>query len=171
MKSKEAAILLVEDDKETGLYVREFLELSLAVEHNCVVAASAEEAMKMLESTLFHLAITDIQLPGASGLDLCRFIHQTYPNTIVVIVSAMTDIKYAVEAMRSGAFDYITKPINPEEFISAVERALNYQQLLMAKYYCEQSLEEEVNDLLALKDRLRSAVHSTQTKRHAAGAR
>jgi DNA-binding NtrC family response regulator len=168
VKSREAAILLVDNDKESGLMLGKLLELSLKVEHNCIVAASAEEAMKLLESTLFHLVLTDIRLPGVSGLDLCGFLHRAYPTTVVIIVSGLTDIKYAIGAMRSGAFDYITKPVNATELIQGVERALNYQEALMVKHYCEQSLEEEVNDLLSLNHRLRSAALSSQSKKLAA---
>ena len=158
MNSKETAILIVDDHKETASVMRTFFGMSLKVEHNCVIAASAEEAMKLLESSFFHLVLTDIQLPGLNGLELCGFINQNYPNTVVVMASGMTEIKYAIDAMRAGAFDYLTKPVNPKEFLQAVERALSYQAALMTKHYCEQSLEEEVNDLLALNNRIRSAM-------------
>jgi DNA-binding NtrC family response regulator len=136
-----------------------------------VVATSAEEAMKLLEASFFHLVLTDIQLPGATGLELCNFVHQTFPNTVVVMVSAMTDINYAIEAMRRGAFDYVTKPVNPKEFLGSVEQALRYQEALMAKHYCEQSLEEEVADLLALNKRLRSAANLPGSSSFVAKAR
>ncbi|HXG92199.1 MAG TPA: response regulator [Blastocatellia bacterium] len=168
MNGKETAILIVDDDKETGPITRTFLEACLKTEHNCVIATSAEEAMKLCEASFFHLVLTDIQLPKASGLDLCRFIHQTQPNTVVIMISGMTDINYAIEAMRNGAFDYLVKPVNPKEFISTIERAIEYQSALMAKYYCEESLREEVNDLAAINERLRSLEQSVQLKRQAA---
>ena len=148
----------MDDHKESGAVLRTFLGLHIKTDHACVVATTAEEAMQRLESSFFHIVLTDIQLPGASGLELCSFVHQTYPNTVVIIVSGMTDIKYAIEAMRCGAFDYVVKPVNLKEFLSSIERALEYQNVLMKKHYCEQSLEEEVNDLLALNTRLRSTV-------------
>jgi two-component system, NtrC family, response regulator HydG len=169
VNSKETAILLVDDHKETATVLRTFFGMCLKVEHNCVIAASAEEAMRLLEASFFHLVLSDIQLPGMSGLELCSHVNETYPNTVVIMVSGMTDIKYAIEAMRSGAFDYLTKPVNPKEFLASVERALKYQEALMTKHYCEQSLEEEVNDLLALNNRIRSAMKPQEARRFAAG--
>lgn len=164
MNSKETAILIVDDLKETGAVMRTFLGLNIKTDHTSVVVMTAEEAIERLESSFFHLVLTDIQLPGASGLELCSFVHQNFPNTVPVIVSAMTDIKYAIEAMRCGAFDYVVKPVNPKEFLSSIERALEYQSVLMKKHYCEQSLEEEVNDLLALNNRLRLTSKPPETK-------
>lgn len=170
MNSKETAILIVDDHKETGAVMRTFLGMHIKTDHACVVATSAEEAMERLESSFFHIVLTDIQLPGASGLELCSFIHQNYPNTVVIIVSGMTDIKYAIEAMRCGALDYVTKPVNPKEFLSSIERALEYQNILMKRHYCEQSLEEEVRDLLAINSTLRSAARLAVAKGLAASS-
>jgi len=168
VNSKETAILIVDDHKESGTVLRTFLGMCLKTEHNSVVAASAEEAINHLESSFFHLVLTDIQLPGMSGLQLTSLINQEYPNTVVVVVSGMTEIKYAIEAMRSGAFDYLTKPVNPKEFLASIERALSYQQALMTKHYCEQSLEEEVMDLLVLNSRIRSAMKPPEARSMAA---
>ena len=170
MNGKEIAILIVDDHKETGQLVKTYLGLALKPEHNCSVTTSAEEAMKLLEASFFHLVLSDIQLPGASGLELCSFVHQNYPHTVVVMVSGLTEIQYAIEAMRCGAFDYVTKPVNPKEFLEAIERALTYQQTLMAKHYCELSLEEEVSDLLALNKRLRSSARGPEVKSFVAKA-
>jgi DNA-binding NtrC family response regulator len=68
----------------------------------------------------------------------------------------MTDIHYAIESMRAGAFDYLVKPVQVAQLIATLERALKYQDTLMKKYYCEQSLEEEVRDLFALNSRIRA---------------
>jgi DNA-binding NtrC family response regulator len=100
--------------------------------------------------------LADIKMPGVSGLDLCQHINKNYPNTIVVMMSGMTDIQFAIEAMRQGAFDYLIKPFDVQQVIASAERALRQQELLMAKHYCEQSLEEEIRDLLTLNSRLRS---------------
>jgi FixJ family two-component response regulator len=74
------------------------------------------------------------------------------------MLSGMSEIEYAIESMRAGAFDYILKPISVDKFIESIVRALQYQEALMARYYCEQSLEEEISDLLTLNKRLRMAV-------------
>ena len=74
------------------------------------------------------------------------------------MLSGMSDIEYAIASMRAGAFDYLIKPVNLAKLREAIDRALKYQEALMAKYYCEQSLEEEIHDLLSLNKRLRTAL-------------
>jgi FixJ family two-component response regulator len=81
----------------------------------------------------------------------------------------MSEIQYAIEAMRKGAFDYLLKPVNVAQLFDSIERALSYQQVLMARYYCQQSLEEEIQDLKALNERLRDVYHPpSEVKRLAA---
>jgi len=157
MSKTDVNILIVDDDEETALMLSILLKQSLNGEHTYHTAKSAEEALKLLESSFFHLVITDIEMPGINGISLCRKIYENYPQTVVIIVSGKTDIRYPIESMRSGAFDYVIKPIEVPEFITAVERALKYQAALMKKYFCEQSLEEEMHDFFELNARLRSA--------------
>lgn len=158
MNTKETAILIVDDEKDASALLATLLNESLRIEHACKTAESAQEAMVLLESSFFHLVITDIQMSGVSGVQLCEHISENYPNTVVVILSGMSDIEYAIASMRAGAFDYLLKPVNIPRLKEAIERALKYQAALMAKYYCEQSLEEEIHDLLTLNKRLRTAL-------------
>ncbi|HXG68737.1 MAG TPA: response regulator [Blastocatellia bacterium] len=161
MKDKEVALLVVDDDDDARLLMGALLDQLITSEHNFVPAADAEEAIRRLEDRFFHLVLSDIQMPGKSGVELCQHIHRNYPNTVVILVSGMTDIHYAIAAIRAGAFDYLLKPVDALQLQESVERALDYQEMLMARYHCEQSLEEEVRDLFALNARLRAA--------HAAG--
>jgi two-component system response regulator FlrC len=94
-------------------------------------------------------------MPGSTGLELCQHIGVNHPNTVPIVLSAMTDIRYAIAAMRAGAFDYLLKPVAAADLRDSIGRALAYQQALMARHYCEQSLEEEIRDLLLLAARLR----------------
>ena len=157
MSKTDVNILIVDDDEETALMLSILLKQALNGEYTFHTAKSAEEALKLLESSFFHLVITDIEMPGTNGIGLCQKIYASYPQTVVIIVSGKTDMRYPIESMRSGAFDYVRKPIEVPEFITAVERALKYQAALMKKHYCEQSLEEEVRDFFELSARLRSA--------------
>jgi response regulator RpfG family c-di-GMP phosphodiesterase len=83
-------------------------------------------------------------MPGTSGTELCQFINKAYPDTVVIMVSGMTDITFAIEAMRQGAFDYITKPFDLGQVQVSIDRALRYQGLVASKRFYEQSLEETV---------------------------
>ena len=156
MNTKETAILIVDDDTDAGKLLATLLGQTLKIEHTCKTAAGAQETMKLLESSFFHLVITDIQMPEISGIQLCEHISENYPNTVVVMLSGMSEIEYAIGSMRAGAFDYLLKPVDLARLMESIERALKYQEALMAKHYCEQSLEEEIHDLLSLNKRLRT---------------
>jgi response regulator RpfG family c-di-GMP phosphodiesterase len=138
--NKEVSILIIDDEEP----IRRLLALYLSDEYTCVTAASADEATTMLAGSSFNLVMTDITMPGTSGIELCQYINQAYPDTVVIMVSGMTDINYAVEAMRHGAFDYVVKPFDLSHVLMAVERGLRYQGLIVAKRHYEQSLEETV---------------------------
>jgi DNA-binding NtrC family response regulator len=157
MAINEIAILIVDDCGDTAKGLSSLLKHSLHIEHVCHTAQSVEEAIQHLESYFFHLVITDIDMPGITGIELCQKIYHDQPNTPVVIVSGKTDIQYAIAAMRAGAFDYIVKPIDVPEFLKAVKRALEYQEALMRKQFCAQSLEEEFHNYFELNTQLRQA--------------
>jgi len=138
--NKDVKILIIDDEEP----IRRLLALYLSAEYTCVTAASADEATALMAASSFNLVMTDITMPGTSGIELCQYIHRAYPETVVIMVSGMTDINYAVEAMRQGAFDYVVKPFDLAHVLMAVERAFRYQVLVAAKRHYEQSLEETV---------------------------
>lgn len=149
--TKSSASILIVDDDET---IRGLLSASLDPAYRCATAATAEEGVKLIESDSFDLVLSDITMPGASGLEFCHYVQKISPRTVVVMISAMTDIHFAIEAMREGAFDYITKPFDLMRVKIAVDRALRYHQALEGKHLYEQALEERVRSRTA---ELRSA--------------
>jgi len=140
-----AHILIIDDEAQ----IRSLLRELLCVNHCCVLADSAENALTLLESTVFDLVLSDINMPGISGLDLVPRILERAPETVVVMISGEQGIESAIEAMRAGAFDYITKPIDIRHVIAAVNRALNHHQLLVDARRYENHLEEMVKDRTA----------------------
>jgi cyclic di-GMP phosphodiesterase len=140
MTEPSASILIVDDDES----IRGLLSACLDPAHRCATAASADEAARLLESGSFDLVLSDITMPGESGLDFCSHVQKTCPRTVVVMISAMTDIEYAIEAMHEGAFDYVTKPFDLARVRAAVERALRYRRALEDKHRYEQELEQRV---------------------------
>jgi response regulator RpfG family c-di-GMP phosphodiesterase len=140
MMRTNASILIVDDDEA----IRSLLSACLDESYWCATAASAEEAVTLLKTGSFNLVLSDITMPGKSGLELCGYVQKNCPRTVVVMISAMTDIDYAVEAMRQGAFDYITKPFDLARVTLAVDRALRYEQAVEDNYRYEQALEERV---------------------------
>jgi len=121
----------------------------LCAEYDCVTAGSAEEALAVLETTNFAIVISDINMGGISGLDLVPLVHLQAPDTVVVMISGQQGIESAIEAMRVGAFDYITKPFDNRHVEAAVRSALDHHQLLVNKRLYENNLEELVRQRTA----------------------
>lgn len=161
--TKDISILIVDDEEP----IRRLLKMCLDPHYSCVTAGTAEEATLLLEPHRFNLVVTDIRMPGASGLELCQLVQQMSPETVVIMVSGMTDIQFAVQSMREGAFDYVTKPFDLDQVLIVVERALRYQALVEAKQRYEHSLEETVKtrtvELRSLNDNLNSMLESLYT--------
>ena len=78
----------------------------------------------------FQVVITDLKMPGMSGMDLLRRVRNEYPETAVIMITAFGSIEGAVEAMKNGAVDYITKPIDIDELVILINRALDHPQLV-----------------------------------------
>jgi DNA-binding NtrC family response regulator len=132
-----ASILVVdEDDAIRGLLVD-----SLGTDYRFASASTTDDAINLLQAGSFNLILSDITRQGKSGLELCRFAQENCPRTVMVMISAMTDIDYAIEAMRYGAFDYIIKPFDLTRVMLAVDRALRHQRALEDKHKYELALE------------------------------
>ena len=132
------AILIIDDEES----IRSLLETLLGDNNECVLAKSGEEAIKLLKHRTFDLAISDINMEGISGLDLVPHVLKESPDTVVLMVSGLQTIETAIDAMRAGAFDYMTKPLDIRHVEAAVERALAHHQLLKEKRLYENHLEE-----------------------------
>jgi two-component system response regulator PilR (NtrC family) len=115
-----AEILVVDDDD----IIRETLCELLSEDHACQTAATAEEALAKLESQAFDVVLTDISMPGLSGLDLLNRVVQLYPGTPVIVVSGLSDQEQAQSLIGQGAFDYVLKPFRLEVVEDSVRRAL-----------------------------------------------
>ena len=121
-----ANILVVEDDPS----LRRIMQLRM--DHNgfkVVCAASGEEGLDALDREPFDLVLTDLMLPGLSGLDVLKHIKSQFPTTAVIVLTAFGTVETAVEAMKSSAFDYLAKPVDNEELMLAVNRALETARL------------------------------------------
>jgi DNA-binding NtrC family response regulator len=120
-------ILVVDDDAS----LRRVLQVQLEQEGYAVSsAASAQQTLSMLQVQPYDLVISDLKMPGSSGLELLRQIRLQYPEAIVLILTAFGTVETAVEAMKSGAYDYLTKPVHPDELSLVVGRALEHLRLV-----------------------------------------
>ena len=114
-------ILVVDDDAT----LRRVTQVHLArMGYPTVTAADAAEALEILKQEPQNLVIADLYLPGMSGLELLKNVRAHYPETEVVLITGYANVETAVDAMKSGAYDYITKPVHLYELGSIVERAL-----------------------------------------------
>src|SRR5215470_7847641 len=119
-------ILIVEDDDT----LRTVMQLQLKkLGYEATAAPNAERAMDILQKFPQELVITDLNLPGISGIELLKKIRSEYVGTAVIVMTAYGTIQSAVEAMRCGAYDYITKPIEPYDLKALVSRALDHHRL------------------------------------------
>lgn len=121
MTSQRAGVLVVDDERS----VTDLLSTALQEEgYTCITASTGEDALKKLATDNVDVALLDLRLPGISGMDVLRTIKSTYPRTAVVVVTGVGDAETAVEAMKIGAVDYITKPFEVERVSHSVEAAL-----------------------------------------------
>jgi len=121
-----AAILIVDDDDA----VRDVLYDLFSEEHMCHAAATAEQALAFLREQTYDVVMTDISMPGLSGLELLGRLRQEQPDTPVIIISGIGDRTHAEGLKRLGAFDQILKPFRLEEVEESVNRALELSRSL-----------------------------------------
>ena len=133
-------ILVVEDDESLRRVTQAQLE---KCKYQTAVAGDAAEALEILAAEPKELVLADLNLPGMSGLDLLRKIRADYPETTVVMVTAFGSIETAVEAMKSGAYDYLTKPVHPDELRAVVGRVLERHRLIEEVRVLRSTLDEK----------------------------
>ena len=123
-----ATVLLIEDDPALRKACAQALELEgIAVDP----LGDAESAVKRVTAGFEGVVVTDVRLPGMSGLDLLRALTEIDPEIPVIPMTGHGDIAMAVEAMRDGAYDFIEKPFPPERMVEAVRRALEKRRLVI----------------------------------------
>jgi putative nucleotidyltransferase with HDIG domain len=142
-------ILLIDDEPE----ITEILHDLLSDQYNCVSASSAEEALERLRKNEFELVVSDITMPGMTGLEMLPHVKSISPNTVVVMISGMQTVESAIGALRLGAFDYLMKPFDLRQVEAVVKRALEHRELIVAKQRYETQLEDLVEQRTAELDK------------------
>ena len=123
-------LLIVDDERAVREGCREAAQIA---GFNTFVADTAEHAYKVLDSQNIDIVLLDLKLPGASGLEALRAIRTRKPNAVVVIITGYATVASAVQAMKSGAFDYISKPFTLEELRVMLERAMDELKMTTEK--------------------------------------
>jgi len=137
----EQNVLVVDDD----LAIRELLaEGLMSFGHPAVTASGAEEAFEIVRHEPIRLVLSDIDMPGTNGIELLKRIKVHEPDLDVIMVTGAIDADTAVQAIRQGASDYVTKPFNLDEVQIVVERTLEKRRLILENKAHQEHLEELV---------------------------
>lgn len=134
-------ILIVDDE----VVIREILARKLAtLGYVCECCASGQAALDLLGSRKYDLVLSDVSMPGMGGVALLKEAMKVAPGTAVILVTSVIDIEVAVDALKDGAYDYITKPFSLEQVSISVARALEKRRLLLENENYQRTLEEQV---------------------------
>ncbi len=137
----ERRILVVEDDKRNLEMLSEALSRAgFPVE----LAAGGEEAVSRVGSREYAAVLSDIQMAPVSGMDVLESFHKASPDTPVVLLTAFGSVDTAIQAMKHGAFDYITKPVNLEELVLVAGRAVEHYRLVRENRHLQHAFTERV---------------------------
>ena len=123
-----SARILVVDDED--IVIKSCLRVLGGAGYQVEAVQDGREALRKVEEIPYDILILDIMMPGMDGLEVLRRVKETHPDVDVIMVTGLSQIDTAVQAMKLGAFDYISKPFEPDELILVVQRALERRLLL-----------------------------------------
>ncbi len=119
-------LLIVDDERAIREACR---EIAMSLGYSAYIADSAEQAYRALETQSFDAVLLDLRLPGAGGLDALRRIKERRPDAVIVVVTGYGTVQSAVQAMKNGAYDYVTKPFSVDELKLLLERVASHLKL------------------------------------------
>ena len=138
-------LLVVEDDRTVGQYIRRGLEES---QYHADLVVDGLEALRLISGGLYDLVILDLRLPGMTGMEVLRTLRDRGNTTPILVLTAQDAVGQKVEALRAGADDYVTKPFSFEEVLARVEalarrpKQLTSPKLLVADLELDQGSRE-----------------------------
>lgn len=139
---KTPTVLLIDDEPLIRLSMTDALK---AVGYDVQAAANGQEGLHLLSHAAFDIVITDLRLPGADGLELLQVCKQRSPHTEVIMITAHGSVETAVEAMKRGAYDFITKPFSMDELLLIVDRLSKVFALRAENVELREALEGKFN--------------------------
>ncbi|CUS93475.1 DNA-binding transcriptional response regulator, NtrC family, contains REC, AAA-type ATPase, and a Fis-type DNA-binding domains [Candidatus Kryptonium thompsonii] len=137
-KNVQAKILIVDDEE----YLCELLKDELLSTNlfEVDIANDGAQAINKIQSKIYDVVLLDIKMPRISGIEVLKFIKEYSPDTEVIMITALGDIKLAVETIKLGAFDFITKPYNFDELLVSIQNALEKRQLKLQNILMQKEL-------------------------------
>jgi len=157
---KKGRLLIVDDEADLcEIFAHVFYEKGYFTDTTATVC----EAIEKLKNAYYHLLITDIRLPDKSGMELLEMVGKISPDTAIIVITAFPETETAIRALNSGAFSYLTKPLNHKELLSAVDRALAKQNFFLRSMQLLERLRRKKEKLekLSISDRLTDLYNRT----------
>lgn len=160
-----SANLLIVDDEQM---IRDLLAATLEREnYTCFLSSNAEEGLDLLKNRDIDLALLDVMMPGISGLEMLRELKSTSPDTMVLMITALSDMETALSCIHLGADDYITKPFSIDNIVVKAKNALEKRRLIIEnrKYQHELELKvlEQTKQIRAAMEEINISYESTLT--------
>jgi len=138
LSEKQARILLVDDEEQILFGSSLFLKASGLGE--ALTLSDASQVLPLLEKEEIALVVLDLCMPGLSGQDLLQEICYRFPQLLVIVMTAVSEVATAVHCMKAGAFDYLTKPVQKDDFLACIRRALDLWRLRCENRTLQESL-------------------------------
>ena len=138
MNKKDISILVV-DDEEAFRYM--LSSLLTGSGYTVETASDGVSAINAVQSRLFDLVLLDLKMPKVDGLEVLKFLKANSPGVEVIMLTGTADVKTAVECMKLGAYDYITKPTTADELLSTIQRGVERRQLVIDNYVLKGTIE------------------------------
>ncbi len=135
----EGKILVVDDEEIICNLMKDFLEEG---GYSITIACNGDEAIREISKVRFDIIVTDIKMPDISGIDVLRMARTIDPNAVVIIITGFSSIESAQEAIRLGAYDYITKPFEMEEIRFTINRGIETKRLILSQQNLTRQLKE-----------------------------
>ncbi len=141
---KAAHILVVDDEGAIRYSISKTLQ---RVGYQVSAASSGEEALTMLEGQEFDVVLTDIRMPGLTGVELLAKIKEKAPDSIVILMTAYASLGTAVESLRLGAHDYLIKPVSSQDIRQSVSRGLERSQNMRRRRMLLEAIKNNIKEL------------------------
>jgi len=136
-------ILVVDDESIIREVSREALDAH--EQYEAVSAKDGKEALAKVKERFFDIVITDLRMPGLNGVELLEKIKEYAPETTVIVMTAHGTVEVAVDAMKKGAFDFLTKPFSVDHLEAVVDRALNHRRIMQENAYLRSEISHQYN--------------------------
>ncbi|RMG04361.1 MAG: sigma-54-dependent Fis family transcriptional regulator, partial [Nitrospirae bacterium] len=138
---KRHRILVVDDHKDMLGLLKKLLSSELGVD--VLTCSSAVKAVETLRNNSIDLVVLDVKMPGKDGITLLREMKEIDAELVVIILTGYGTVEMAVEALKLGAYDFLTKPVNNERLVHTIRRALEYRRVLREKSALEKKIAQE----------------------------